>query len=81
MFANCQLGGINFAMPDVCKTPVGTAIVPVPYPNIALGATAKPSSTATKLLVSGAPGHTIGTEIPFSSGGQPGVLGLSLIHI
>ncbi len=75
MFANCQLGGINLGMPDVCKTPVGPSIVPVPYPNISMGATAKPSTTANKMLISGAPGHTIGTDIPISQGNQLGIGG------
>jgi hypothetical protein len=63
------------AMPDVCKTPVGPSIVPIPYPNISMGATANPSTIASKILISGAPGHTIGTEIPMSAGGLPGVAG------
>ncbi|VUD66215.1 hypothetical protein TDB9533_03532 [Thalassocella blandensis] len=27
-------GGMSPVFPDVCKTPVGTAVVPIPYPNI-----------------------------------------------
>ena len=27
-------GGISIVFPDVCKTPVGSAVVPIPYPNI-----------------------------------------------
>ena len=27
-------GGMSVVFPDVCKTPVGPAIVPIPYPNI-----------------------------------------------
>lgn len=27
-------GGVSIVGPDVCKTPVGSAIVPIPYPNI-----------------------------------------------
>ena len=75
MFANCQLGGTNMAMPDVCKTPVGPSIVPIPYPNISMGATANPSTVANNILISGAPGHTVGTAVPMSGGGQPGVAG------
>ena len=26
--------GMNAVFPDVCKTPVGSAVVPIPYPNI-----------------------------------------------
>jgi hypothetical protein len=27
-------GGLSTVFPDVCKTPVGSAVVPIPYPNI-----------------------------------------------
>ena len=27
-------GGTSVVFPDVCKTPVGPSIVPIPYPNI-----------------------------------------------
>lgn len=27
-------GGVSIVGPDVCKTPVGSAVVPIPYPNI-----------------------------------------------
>ena len=27
-------GGMSIAFPDVCKTPIGPAVVPIPYPNI-----------------------------------------------
>ena len=27
-------GGKSIVFPDVCKTPVGPAVVPIPYPNI-----------------------------------------------
>jgi len=27
-------GGMSVVFPDVCKTPVGSSIVPIPYPNI-----------------------------------------------
>ncbi len=75
MFANCQMGGQNFGMPDVCKTPVGPSVVPIPYPNFSMGAIALPTSTAMKVLISGGPAHTVGTTIPLSNGDNPGVLG------
>ena len=34
--------GIAFAFPDVCQVPVGTGMVPVPFPNIAQLSDAKP---------------------------------------
>lgn len=38
--------GMTIAFPDVCKTPAGPAVVPIPYPNIAKsGDTAKGSKT------------------------------------
>lgn len=27
-------GGLSVVFPDVCKTPVGSSVVPIPYPNI-----------------------------------------------
>ena len=29
-------GGKSIAFPDVCLTPVGSSVVPIPYPNIAV---------------------------------------------
>jgi hypothetical protein len=69
------MGGTNIAGPDVCKTPVGPSIVPIPYVNIALGATAIPSTAATKVLISGTPAHNLRTTIPMSNGDNPGVAG------
>ena len=43
MFANTQMMGMDMAFPDVCLTPAGPAVVPIPYPNIAMGPTAIPS--------------------------------------
>jgi len=27
-------GGVSVVFPDVCKTPIGPAVVPIPYPNV-----------------------------------------------
>ncbi len=27
-------GGLSTVFPDVCKTPIGNSVVPIPYPNI-----------------------------------------------
>ena len=27
-------GGMSIVFPDVCKTPIGNSIVPIPYPNL-----------------------------------------------
>jgi hypothetical protein len=61
--------------PDVCLTPMGNSIPPIPYPNIAQGATANPSTAVQKVLISGAPAHTLQTIIPASSGDESGVCG------
>jgi hypothetical protein len=78
MFANCQLGGMNMAAPDVCKTPappppVGPGMLPIPYPNMAMGMTAIPN--CLKVLISAMPAHNLMTSIPISNGDNPGVLG------
>lgn len=75
-FANCQKGGIYLASPDVCKTPAPPgAPVPIPYPNIAQGATADPSTAVQNVLIGGTPAHTTQTIIPMSSGDNAGVVG------
>ena len=78
MFANCQLGGMNMAAPDVCKTPappppVGPGMLPIPYPNMAMGMTAIPN--CLKMLIMAMPAHNLMTSIPVSNGDNPGVLG------
>ena len=73
MFANCQMGGVNFAMPDVCLTPTPVGPIPIPYPNIAAGPTAIPPTAAIKVLLSGMPAHNLMTTIPMSNGDNAGV--------
>ncbi len=41
-------GGITIAFPDVCLTPVGPAIVPIPYPNIAQSSDSDKASKTVK---------------------------------
>ena len=43
MFANIILAVLNFAFPDVCKTPTPAGPVPIPYPNFALSISHIPS--------------------------------------
>ncbi len=73
MFANCQLGGIDNAFPDVCLTPVPPAPtpVPIPYPNIATGPMAVPNCPT--ILFSGGPAHNLGTTIPMTNGDNAGL--------
>ncbi|RYF54368.1 MAG: DUF4150 domain-containing protein, partial [Comamonadaceae bacterium] len=74
MFANCQLMGIDLAFPDICKTP--PALIPIPYPNFALGPMAIPN--AWNILIMGMPAHNLLTTIPLTNGDNPG-LALGLI--
>jgi hypothetical protein len=67
-------GWINMGMPDVCKTPVGPAVVPIPYPNISTGVMANPATCAMTVLTSCMPSVTQITEIMLSQGDDPGVL-------
>ena len=61
--------GLDLAFPDLCKTP--PAMVPIPYPNVALGPTAVPN--AWNILVVGGPAHNMATKTPFSNGDNAGV--------
>ena len=41
-------GGLSTVFPDVCKTPVGSSVVPIPYPNTGFAKdTAKGPTTVT----------------------------------
>lgn len=73
MFANCQLGGEDAGLPDVCLTPAppAPAPVPVPYPNIALGPTAVPA--VYNVLFMFGPAHNVATTIPLTNGDNAGV--------
>lgn len=63
---------MSMAFPDVCKTPVGPAVVPIPYPNLSLANTAVP--TQTKVLLMCMPAHNLTTQTPLSNGDNAGVL-------
>ena len=72
MFANCQAGGMDMALPDVCLTPSPLPI-PVPYVNVAAGTMAIPN--ALNILFMGMPAHNMATIIPLTSGDNGGILG------
>lgn len=74
MFANCQLMGMDLAFPDICKTP--PALIPIPYPNFALGPMGIPN--AWNILLMGMPAHNLATTIVMTNGDNPG-LALGLI--
>ncbi len=74
MFAATKKGGMaNITAPDVCKTTVGPAVVPIPYPNIAQLPMAVP--TATKVFIDGALALTKESKIPSSNGDEAGASG------
>lgn len=63
--------GMNIGFPDVCLTPVGPAVVPIPYPNFALTAQAAVFSPIVR--VSGVHALNLGSMIPMTFGDEPGV--------
>jgi hypothetical protein len=71
--ASSKGGGQCFAFPDVCKTPAppAPAPVPIPYPNVGMGMQA--SKTASKVKIVKKDAITTKSEIPRSSGDEPGV--------
>ncbi|NDJ56384.1 DUF4150 domain-containing protein [Enterobacteriaceae bacterium 4M9] len=71
MFANCQAGGLDLALPDVCLTP--PLPIPIAYPNIGLGLLALPN--ILHILFGGVPAHNLLTIIPVTFGDAPGVCG------
>lgn len=73
MFCNSQgpIPAMGFAMPDVCLTPFGPVITPVPYPNMSMSPTAIPNQFS--VLIMGMPAHNLGTVRPITMGDQPGV--------
>ena len=71
MFANTQMMGMDLAFPDVCLTPVGPAVAPIPYPNIGLGPMGVPA--VYNCFLSGAPAHNMSTVEPLTNGDNAGV--------
>lgn len=63
--------GQNIGFPDVCLTPAGPAVVPVPYPNIAMNCMAAPFSPVVKVSMMNA--LNLGSKIPITSGDEAGV--------
>jgi hypothetical protein len=71
MFANTQASGQDLAFPDVCLTPAGPAVVPIPYPNMAMSPMA--ANPVPTVLFAGAPAHNLATVIPMTNGDNAGV--------
>ncbi|NLS75683.1 MAG: DUF4150 domain-containing protein [Chloroflexi bacterium] len=67
-------GGICFAFPDVCLTPIpGGGSAPVPYPNI--GQLSGATGVASTVLAGGNPVVTQDSTIPTTTGDEAGSLG------
>ncbi len=71
MFANTQMMGMDVGFPDVCLTPAGPAVVPIPYPNVAAGPMGVPA--AYKVLFQCAPAHNLSTVVPLTNGDNAGI--------
>ena len=63
-------GGKVTTFPDVCKTPVGNAIVPIPYPNLAKSSDLAKGSKSVK--INGAPVCLSSSEFSTSTGDEAG---------
>ncbi|WDE08066.1 DUF4150 domain-containing protein [Thalassomonas viridans] len=71
MFANTQMMAIDLGFPDVCKTIVGPAVVPIPYPNIGMTSTAIPN--IFNMFTVAMPDHNLMTTVPLSNGDEAGI--------
>ncbi len=65
-----RIEGICMAFPDVCNTPAGPSMVPVPYPNIAQLADA--TGAAATVNAGGKPVIVKSSRIATSSGDEAG---------
>ncbi|MGK0588298.1 DUF4150 domain-containing protein [Bordetella bronchiseptica] len=65
---------MDLAFPDICKTP--PALLPIPYPNFALGPMGIPN--VWNVLLMAMPAHNLLTTIALSNGDNPGI-GMGLI--
>lgn len=62
---------LSFGAPDVCRTPVGPIIVPIPYPNFAAHAMACVFSTVVTANM--LPALNLASIIAMTTGDEPGV--------
>jgi Toxin PAAR-like domain len=71
MFGNSQMMGMDLGVPDVCLTPAGPAVVPIPYPNVAMGPMGAPA--AYNVLFMSTPAHNLSTIVAMTNGDNAGV--------
>ena len=69
--ANGPMPAMDLAFPDVCLTPMGPAIVPVPYPNVNMSTMGIP--TQFRFLLMCMPAHNMTTVRAMSMGDNAGV--------
>jgi hypothetical protein len=76
--ATTQSGFICFAFPDVCRTPVGPSVVPIPYPNIGQLSGAQQVSDGSLGGAVNVAGHPVilarTSQIPTTTGDEAGTL-------
>lgn len=69
-------GGMNFAFPDVCKTPNSGVPIPIPYPNMAQGASLNFSNVKNGDKITVDLDNSENSKVAKSSGDEAGVGGL-----
>ncbi len=73
MLAKTSAGGICFAFPDVCLTPMPPAPSPVPFPHPNFGVDPTNTGFVANVLMTGTPAHNLGTAPPTTNGDNLGV--------
>ena len=68
--SNKGSGAMSTVFPDVCKTPVGSAVVPIPYPNTAKSADVADGTKTVK--IEGEMGTNKGCNYSTSTGDEAG---------
>ncbi|MDR2669488.1 MAG: DUF4150 domain-containing protein [Desulfovibrio sp.] len=79
MFMLSMGPGTDLAFPDVCLTPVGPAVVPMPYPNTAVSAATAP--VVPNVLVECTPALNMMSKGLVSMGDEAGVLLGAVSHM
>jgi hypothetical protein len=75
MLASCTMGGQCIGAPDTCLTPAPPSPSPIPIPYVNMAMVMMASNTATKVKYSNMPAVVEMSELPMSSGDEPGVNG------
>lgn len=70
--ANGPMPALDLGFPDVCNTPMGPAVVPIPYPNINMSTMGIP--TQFRFLLMCMPAHNMTTVRAMSMGDNAGVV-------